>query len=135
MSLEVHSFGNADEPFIFSQVFVLPSFTLADVDTPCLNAICQQNPHLIGIKFPQLLHNQTGLIVGRDNFDLIKARTVFKGDSNSKRANLPDIGWTIGGPHDSRYQQPTFHATTFQCLTTFNEDHNNDYFYKLLASV
>ena len=134
VSLTVHPFGNIAESFNLSQVFVLPSFNLADVDTRSLNAICQQNPHLNGIQFPQLLHDQIGLILGQDNFDLITARTVFKGDANAPRAVLTDIGWTIGGTHDSRYQQSTFHATTFQCLTVFNEDHDDDDLYKLVAS-
>ena len=116
VSLTVHPFGNIAESFNLCQLFVLPSFNLTDVDTHSLNAICQQNPRLNGISFPQLLHNQIELILGQDNFDLITARTLSKGDSNAPRAVLTDIGWTIGGPHDSRYQQSTFHPTTFQCL-------------------
>ena len=134
MSLTVHPFGNIAECFNLNQLFVLPSFNLVDVDTHSLNAISQQNPHLNGTKIPQLLHNQIGLILGQDNFDLITARTVFKGDSNAPRAVLTGIGWTIGGPHDSHYQQFTFHATTFQCLTPFNEDHGDDDLYKFVAS-
>ena len=67
-------------------------------------------------------------------FDLITARTVFKGGSNAPRAVLTDTGWTIGGPHDSCYQQSTFHATTFQCIKAFNEGHDDDDLYKLVAS-
>ena len=62
VSLIVHLFGNIAESFNLSRLFVLLSFKLADVDTHSLNAICQQNPHLNGNKFPQLLHNQIGLI-------------------------------------------------------------------------
>ena len=51
-------FGNIAEAFSLSQVFVLPSFNLVDVDTHSRNPICQQNSHLNGIKVLQLLHNQ-----------------------------------------------------------------------------
>ena len=64
VSLTVHHIGNIAESFNLSQVFVLPSFNFADVDTHSLNAICQQYSHLNGIKFPQLLHNQIGLSLG-----------------------------------------------------------------------
>ena len=87
VSLTVHPFGNVAESFNLSKVFVLPSFNLADVDTLSLNTICQQNPHLNGIKFPQLLHNQIGIILGQDNFDLIRAQTVVKGDSTAPRGS------------------------------------------------
>ena len=72
--------------------------------------------------------------MGQDNFDVITTRAVFKENSNAPRAALTDIGWTIGGPHDSRYQHSTFHNKTFQCLTTFNEDHDDEDLYKLVAS-
>ena len=78
MSLKVHPFGNIAECFNLSQVFVLPSFKLEDVDTQSFNALCQQYPHLNGIQFPQLLNNQIELILGQDNLDLITARTLFK---------------------------------------------------------
>ena len=101
----IHTFCNITESFTINHTFVLPSFDLVDVDTPFLNALCQQCPHLQGINFPQLLNNPIGLILGQNNFDLITARTVFKGPPNAPRAVLTNIGWNIGGPHESRYHQ------------------------------
>ena len=134
VSVKIHPFGNIAESFTINHAFVLPSFNLADVDTTFLNDICQQFPHLQSINFPQLLSNQIGLILGQDNFDLITARTVFKGPPNAPRAVLTNIGWTIGGPHDSRYHQSTFHATTFHCPTSTDSHHDDDDLYDLLAS-
>ena len=134
VSVKIYTFGNIAESFTINHTFVWSSINLADVDTPFLNAICQQFPLHQGVKFPQLLSNQIGLILGQDNVDLITARTVFKGPPNAPRAVLTNMSWTIGGPHECRYHQSTFHATTFHCLTSTDNHHDDDDLYDLLAS-
>ena len=99
VSVKTHPFGNIAESFTINHTFVLPSFNLVDIYTPFLNAICQQFPHLQGVvTIPQLLSNQIGLILGQDNFDLITARSVFKGPPKAPGVVLTNIGWTKTAP-------------------------------------
>ena len=128
VSFILHPFGQNAEKFQIDNAFVLPKINLHNADPTQLNSICQSYSHLKEISFPDLSDNQIGLILGQDNFDLITAKAVFKGPDNAPRAVLTDIGWTIGGPNDTSFEQSSFQAPVY------HSDQQDKDLYDLLAS-
>ena len=105
VSFILHPFRHNAENFQIDNAFVLPKINLHDADPTKLKIICQSYSHLKEISFSDFSDNQIGLILGQGNSDLITAKAVFKGSDNAPRAVLTVIGWTIGGPNDTSFEQ------------------------------
>ena len=108
VSFILHPLVQNAEKFQTDIAFVLPKINLHIADATQLNSSFQSYNHLKDISFPDLSDNQIGLILGQDSLDLITAKAVFKGPDNAPRAVLTDIGWTIGGPNDTSFEQLFF---------------------------
>ena len=99
---------------------VMEEFRMQRVQIEMLNEICRDHSHLQNTRFPTIMDNRIGILVGADAFTATVPRQFTTGHTGHPHGVNTLLGWILTGPISLRYTQKSVGQSKSTSKALFN---------------